>query len=157
MMFRIGELFEVRHGSRLNKSDRIEGDIPFVTAGFENRGVAQHVGNDVELYVNPITVDMFGNSFYQEGEVSGDDNVYFFVNDGVSGIAKQFVSAVMMAACAGQFDYGRQFRQGDADVLNVLLPATLDGNPDWDAMAEMMRGYTDSVRDVAHVIAELGR
>lgn len=154
--FRVGELFEVKHGSRLNKADRIDGEIPFVTAGFENRGVAQYIGNDVELYRNPITVDMFGNSFYQAGEVSGDDNVYFFVNDDVSGALKQFIATSITAVCAGRFDYGRQFRQGDADALSIKLPATPDGKPDWEAMAEMMRGYMDSVRDVAHVIAELG-
>lgn len=39
--------------------------------------------------------------------------------------------------------------------MNITLPATFDGKPDWDAMAERMRGYTDSVREVAEVLHEL--
>lgn len=131
--------FVCHHGSRLNKSVRIDGDIPFVTAGFENRGVSQFIGNDVTVYSDAITVDMFGNCFFQQGQCAGDDNVYFFVNDAISHYCKLFLSSAVYASVVNRFDYSSQFRQSDADSLSVLLPATFDGAPDWAYMEQYMK------------------
>lgn len=131
--------FVCHHGSRLNKSARIDGDIPFVTAGFENRGVSQFIGNDVAVYSDAITVDMFGNCFFQQGQCAGDDNVYFFVNNAISHYCKLFLSSAVHASIANRFDYSSQFRQSDADSLSVFLPATSDGAPDWAYMEQYMK------------------
>lgn len=131
--------FVCHHGSRLNKSVRIDGDIPFITAGFENRGVSQFIGNDVAVYSDAITVDMFGNCFFQQGRCAGDDNVYFFVNDAISHYCKLFLSSAVHASVANCFDYSSQFRQSDADSLSVLLPAASDGAPDWVYMEQYMK------------------
>ena len=131
--------FICHHGSRLNKSFRIDGDIPFITAGFENRGVSQFIGNAVAVYSDAITVDMFGNCFFQQGRCAGDDNVYFFVNDAISNHCKLFLSFAVHASVVNRFDYSSQFRQSDADSLSVLLPATPDGAPDWAYMEQYMR------------------
>lgn len=131
--------FVCYHGSRLNKSARIDGDIPFVTAGFENRGVSQFIGNDVAVYSDAITVDMFGNCFFQQGQCAGDDNVYFFVNNAISHYCKLFLSSAVHASVANRFDYSSQFRQSDADSLSVFLPAMSDGTPDWAYMEQYMK------------------
>ena len=57
--------FKNYHGKRLKKSDRLEGNIPFITAGKENQGVASYINNAPFVYTDAITVDMFGNSYYQ--------------------------------------------------------------------------------------------
>lgn len=134
--------FVCHHGSRLNKSARIDGDIPFVTAGFENRGVSQFIGNDVAVYSDAITVDMFGNCFFQQGQCAGDDNVYFFVNNAISHYCKLFLSSAIYASVANRFDYSSQFRQSDADSLSVFLPVTSDGVPDWAYMEQYMKDVT---------------
>lgn len=131
--------FVCHHGSRLNKSARIDGDIPFITAGFENRGVSQFIGNDVTVYSDAITVDMFGNCFFQQGQCAGDDNVYFFVNDAISHYCKLFLSSAVHASVANRFDYSSQFRQSDADSFSVFLPAMSDGTPDWAYMERYMK------------------
>lgn len=139
-LFRVVDLgFSVYHGQRLNKAQRIEGETPFITAGFENRGVTQYIGNDRPIYHKAITVDMFGNCFFQSEDCAGDDNVYFFVNNDVNDPVKLFISAGIGAMTFAKFDYARQFRQGDADNLEVMLPATLDGEPDWAYMEAYMR------------------
>ena len=138
--FRMLDLgFAVYHGQRLNKAQRIDGEIPFVTAGFENRGITQFIGNNRSVYHKAITVDMFGNCFFQAEDCAGDDNVYFFVNDDMSDVIKLFISASIEAAIAAQFDYAQQFRQSNADSLTVMLPSTPDGTPDWEYMDAYMR------------------
>lgn len=132
--------FENFHGKRLNRADRIDGKIPFITAGKENQGVVGKIGNERTTYLNPITVDMFGNVFYHKGEYAGDDNVYFFVNNKVNEYRKLFIVASIQRQLSSLFEYKDQFRQDNADSLKILLPATPVGEPDWRYMEMYMRG-----------------
>ena len=79
--FRLISLFDICHGKRLTKSERISGEIPLMTAGFGNQGVAEFISNNADLHRNFISVDMFGNSFYKAYETVGDDNVYFLTSE----------------------------------------------------------------------------
>lgn len=143
--FSLSELgFSNFHGQRLNKANRIEGDKPFLTAGKENNGLTMYVGNDRPMYHNPITVDMFGNCFYQPFDCAGDDNVYFFVNNDISARCKMFISSSINVETTLIYAYVDQFRQSQADNLSVNLPVDTLGEPDW--------GYMDSY--MAQVIQE---
>lgn len=126
------------HGQRLNKSQRIDGNIPFITAGFENRGIGQYIGNNRPVYDKSITVDMFGNSFFQPMSCAGDDNVYFFVNDDINDYEKLFISSCIHSVTSKKYAYVQQFRQPDADALTVELPVDFNGNPDWAYMDSYM-------------------
>lgn len=126
------------HGQRLNKSQRIDGNIPFITAGFENRGIGQYIGNNRPVYDKSITVDMFGNSFFQPMPCAGDDNVYFFVNDDINDYEKLFISSCIHSVTSKKYAYVQQFRQPDADALTVELPVDFNGNPDWAYMDSYM-------------------
>lgn len=114
--------FSNSHGERIKKSDRIDGDIIFITAGKENCGVVGTIGNDIDIWHNPITVDMFGNCFYHDYDCSGDDNVYAFINDNLSALSKSFIASSINARNKNIFMYSDQFRQDNADTLSVLLP-----------------------------------
>ncbi len=131
--------FTIYHGKRIKKSERIEGNIIFLTAGKENRGVAGTIGNDVELWNCPITIDMFGNSFYHDYKCSGDDNIYAFVNDNLNKFVKMFIASVINTKNTKMFSYIDQFRQKDADTLSVKLPITLEGFPDFKYMETYMK------------------
>ena len=127
------------HGQRLNKAQRIDGNIPFITAGFENRGIGQYIGNNRPVYDKSITVDMFGNAFFQPMPCAGDDNVYFFVNDDISDYEKLFISSCIHSVTSKKYAYVQQFRQPDADELTVELPVDFNGYPDWAYMDSFMQ------------------
>lgn len=149
--FRLADLgFVCYHGCRLNKSERIDGNLLFLTAGKENMGAYGYIGNDRDAYSEAISVDMFGNCFYHRELCAGDDNVYFFVNAQVSSLSKQFIATCIDAYCRNMFSYSRQFRQPDADDLAVFLPATPDGQPDW----AYMNAYMSEVLKKEEVFAE---
>ena len=122
------------HGSRLTKADRVPGNIVFLTAGKENQGVACKIGNDVQLYKDVITIDMFGNCFYHDEECAGDDNIYFFVNDNISKRIKLFLVSCLTKKLQQKYSYGHQFRQIDADALTIKLPYKEVEEPDWQFM-----------------------
>ena len=133
------------HGKRIKKSDRIDGDIIFITAGKENCGVIGRIGNDIGIWHNPITVDMFGNCFYHDYDCFGDDNVYAFINDNLSALSKSFIASSINARNKNIFMYSDQFRQDNADTLSVLLPEK-NGNPDWEYIETYMSQIEDRVK-----------
>ena len=137
--FRIGDLFDISHGKRLTKADRIPGKLPLLTAGESNQGVAEFIGNEWPSYENPITVDMFGNCFYHSGLYTGDDNIYFFTNKDISEKAKLFISATLSKTLKGKYTYGKQFRQNDANTLIAKLPVLSDRTPDFEYMEKYIR------------------
>ena len=134
--FKLTELFEPHHGKRLTKRNRVPGEIPFLTAGFDNQGVKGYLAGNFEIWHNPISIDMFGNCFYHECDCTGDDNVYALVNNAMTSNVKLFIAGVLNKQLSIQFSYKDQFRQHDLDVLSTKLPADSAGNPDWQYMDE---------------------
>lgn len=143
--FSIDELcFTKYHGKRLTKANRNNGKTPFLTAGKENQGVAEYVDNSgLDTYNDPISIDMFGNSFYHKGEYAGDDNIYFLVNPKMSEMCKIFIACCINNLCSKKYSFNKQFRQGDLDMLKILLPSkkNVDGacEPDYDKMQKFIK------------------
>lgn len=65
--FNLKKLFgSSTRGKRLKSSDRLDGNLPFVTAGEADMGISAFISNDVEIFKeNTITIDMFGSSKYR--------------------------------------------------------------------------------------------
>lgn len=129
----------ISRGTRLKVADRIPGDIPLVTAGFENYGIADYVSiKEVEnkLYdgIN-ITIDMFGNVFLRDEPFICDDNILVLSND-KSKEANLFLVAVLTATVAGKYSYKNQFRLKSLDKTVLNLPVTSQGKPNWKMMEE---------------------
>ena len=152
-------LFDCFRGTRLTKSNRIDGNIPLLTAGLGlGEGVAQNIKENDKLikYSNDITIDMFGMCFYHDYEHYGDDNIHFLINDDIPGRSKLFITQVLEKSLKGQFYYGRQFRMNFLEKMIIALPIQTDaeGNPiidtdrkyhpdgyipDWDFMEKYIR------------------
>ena len=139
--FRVGDLFETFHGERLKKSDRIEGSTPFVTARSENQGVADYIVTE-KKYSNAITIDMFGNCFYHDGTLFGDDNIYFLISNNISKYSKLFITTIINSTLKEKYSFSHQFRQKDLDTLTINLPSTPDNFPDWQYMEDYMKEIT---------------
>ena len=139
--FRVGDLFETFHGERLKKSDRIEGSTPFVTAGSENQGIANYIVTE-KKYSNAITIDMFGNCFYHDGILFGDDNIYFLISNNISKYSKLFITTIINSTLKEKYSFSHQFRQKDLDTLAINLPSPPDNFPDWQYMEDYMKEIT---------------
>ena len=138
--FNLEELFgKASRGLRLKSSDRILGNLPFVTAGETDQGVSAFIGNDVQVFKkNTVTIDMFGSAKYRNYNYGGDDHIAIVhTEDLPEGAVKFITSAIHKASNTGEFHYGRNFYPKDADSLNIMLP--IKGNlPDYDFMNNLM-------------------
>lgn len=122
-------------GKRLKGADRIDGNLPFVTAGEAAEGVSAYISNDVEIFnKNTTTIDMFGSAKYRNYRYGADDHVAVVHTEKLPMKASIFVtSTIHKAAHTGKFDYGHNFYAKDADALDIMLP-TKNGKPDYKFM-----------------------
>ena len=79
--FKINDIFDVNKGERIVKKNRVDGEIPLITAGENNNGIATYLNEDIfrkskKLFSQSITVDMFFNCFYHDYAYFADDNVH---------------------------------------------------------------------------------
>ena len=126
-------------GKRLKSADRINGDLPFVTAGEAETGVSAFIGNDVEIFAaNTTTIDMFGSAKYRNYEYGGDDHIAVVHTEKINKYAAIFVTtAIHKSSYTGKFSYSRNFYAKDADELNIYLPVTND-IPDYPMMETLI-------------------
>lgn len=139
--FNIKELFgKSTRGKRLKGEDRTAGLLPFVTAGEANTGISAFIGNKVEVFSrNTTTIDMFGSAKYRNYDYGADDHVAVVHTESLPKNASIFVtSSCHKAAHTGKFDYGHNFYAKDADELNIMLPVGDNGQPDIDAMGQLI-------------------
>ena len=126
-------------GKRLKSADRIEGVLPFVTAGEADEGISAYIGNDVEIFdANTTTIDMFGSAKYRNYQYGADDHVAVVHTEALPKYAAIFVTtAIHKSSHTGIFSYSKNFYAKDADSLDILLP-TKDGTPDYERMSRLI-------------------
>ena len=146
--FKLIDLFNVSKGTRIVKEDRIEGDIPLVTAGMLNLGGKEHISNsEQEIFSKSITIDMFCNSHTHFNKFCCDDNVIVLTaKDNLSVFSMLFVNTVIKQD-EFKYQYGRQYRLKNLQNHVIKLPATPKGKPDWLFMDNYIKAlpYADKM------------
>jgi len=155
--FNLEKLFgKSTRGRRLKSSDRILGNLPFVTAGESNEGISAFIGNDVITFSeNTTTIDMFGSAKYRNYEYGGDDHISVVHTEYIPKLASIFVtSAINKSSYTGEFHYGRNFYPKDADELNISLP-TKNQQPNYELMKTLISAIQKIViKDVVLYVEE---
>ena len=136
--FRLDDLFgDPIRGTRLVKEQRVAGDIPLITAGFTNQGVAEFISNEEQKTFNGgLTIDMFGNCFFRDYAFKADDNILVFDSEDISKEAKLFIVTSINKATNGLYSYSNQYRMKAFDNTVIKLPVTSSGEIDWQYMQE---------------------
>ncbi|HHC6481042.1 TPA: restriction endonuclease subunit S [Vibrio parahaemolyticus] len=139
-VFNLEKLFgKATRGKRLKSADRVEGSLPFVTAGEAEEGVSAFIGNSVTIFAsNTTTIDMFGSAKYRNYKYGADDHVAVVHTEKLSKHAAIFVTtSIHKSSYTGKFDYGRNFYAKDADELSISLPKK-DNKPNYSLMASLL-------------------
>ena len=135
----ISDIFHYYKGKRLTKADSIDGDIPLVTAGENNQGVNRFVDNDMDIFSNCITVDMFGFSAYRGYDFCCDDNILVLIPKySLSKYVMMFI-VTLINQDQYKYAYGRQYRQKTLFKHKIKLPVDSNGNPDWQFMEDYIK------------------
>jgi len=147
--FKLADFFQQERGKRLTKENRIDGDVPLATAGFANEGIAAHIANEeMKIYRDSLTIDMFCNCFYRGYEFVCDDNILVLTPlfDGANPFNMLFLATVINAD-KYRYAYGRQYRQKDFREHLIQLPTDENGLPDWKFMENYVKSlpYSDRI------------
>lgn len=145
--FNLEKLFgKSTRGKRLKSADRIEGILPFVTAGEADEGISAYIGNDVEIFEsNTTTIDMFGSAKYRNYQYGADDHVAVVHTEKLPKFESIFITAAIhKSAHTGKFSYSRNFYAKDADALDILLPV-VNKKPNYSGMALLISAVQKTV------------
>ena len=156
--FKIETLFD----SLLSKDDIqpkniIEGDVPLISSGNTNNGIIANIKHDTATLqkANTITVDMFGKAFYQKIPYycvsHGRVNILipkFSINEYIG----LFIVSVIEKTSRVKYSFSNMCTGTKLLKDIIYLPATPDGEPDWQYMENYMKKI---IEESEQIISEL--
>lgn len=160
--FKVGELFEthsigkkvcVPTGGIIAQQALNDGNTPRVTvSGIDNGVVGEFadVNNpNYRVYENFISVSFLGTVFYQEQRTSVDMKVHVLKCAELNRLRGLFLVSIIRATLIN-CSYAQQLSSSILPILELTLPATPDGQPDW----AYMDAYMSEVLKKEEVFAE---
>ncbi len=146
---RLSDLFTIKKGERLIKSDRKNGDVPLITASSINNGITSFIDFETfkskkKYFENKITIDMFCNVFYQNFKYFSDDNVHtlifknkkfdiYYENEYINIFLQTIIKQLFY-----KYGYGRQVRLKRLEEEIIKLPYKKN-IPDWEFMENFIK------------------
>ena len=149
--FRVGELFAAERGKVKNIQPLCPGETPIIAAGAYNQGIAGMYEID-SAYENRITISCngagCGSTFYHpyKFNVNGDA-ITLIEKNSMSDKAKSFIACILNGAFTRKYSYEEKCSPQKALDEIVKLPATHDGDPDWDYMESYMANLETKVAE----------
>lgn len=142
--FRIGDLFSVEKGTRLTKTQMLEGDIAFIGASAMNNGITARIANKEHVFnAGAITVcynGSVGESFYQTEPFWASDDVNVLIpKENMSDESCLFLLPILREA-GRRYGFTNKWRQEVMQNDFIPLPVDADGVPDWQFMSGYMTG-----------------
>ena len=168
--FKIGDLFEVRKGTRLTRADMIEGNIRFVSAANTNNGITAHIANNNHIHSEgTISVCYNGNggtgkAFYQDRAYWASDDVHVlypkfnlpadFENvewTGLNATVGLFIAAAIEKVGRQKYSFTNKWKLEHMREDKIKLPVRENNMPDWNYIEQYMSVILDT--SIAHLSA----
>ena len=140
LAFRVEDLFEIKSGKRLVKSDIKPGNRPFIGASNSNNGITAWCSNvNNTLDANVLGVNYNGSvveNFYHPYECIFSDDVKRFKLKDISGnkYLYLFIKAIILKQKV-KYRYAYKFNEKRMRRQIIMLPATNDGKPNYNYMS----------------------
>ncbi len=148
-LFNIGNLFEIRKGTRLVKADMKEGDYPFIGASAAHNGITAMISNDEHLHPkNTITISYngsVGEAFYQDNAfwASDDVNVLYPKFEMNKYVAMYIIP--ILKKVGQKYAFIDKWKKEDMEKDQIRLPVDATGNPDFSYMESYMKNLEIAV------------
>lgn len=163
--FRIGDLFEIHptKAYKLTNSNLLDssGSIPVVANSAQNNGIVGFSNLDATEQGGIITFSdtTDANSiFYQAHDFIGYAHVQGMYRkfEKVSDAVMLFLTTAFQSqALKMSFDYTNKFRRDIASNIEISLPVTPNGTPDWAWMEQYMQQQMDKVEPLSEHLNQI--
>lgn len=155
----------IKRGKRLKKADHVEGLIPYVSSTANNNGVDGYIeavkGTRVfEDCISLANSGSVGKAFYEPFKFVASDHVTSLKNESFDESQYLFISSTIEKQ-GSNFNFNREINDARIKKMQIMLPVTDDGEPDYDYMSEYVQEQKAAMiakyRDYAEKqIAEIG-
>lgn len=141
---RLSSLGKVESGRDIYALERIEGRIPYITAGSQNNGIGYFVANRNETldkgYIAFNRNGAVGIAFYHPyWSVMGNDCRKIHLDEADGNLYVGLFVATAISMQSKSFSYSRKLGTGRANKLQIMLPVNEDGEPDFQFMEDYIR------------------
>lgn len=150
--FRVGDYFHGIRGTSCKMQELNKGQTPIIAAARYNQGIAGFYDVPSE-YENAITISCngvgCGSTYYHDYPfaITGDAIVLENIGN-VPTLALHFIASVYDAYFTRKYSYTDKCSANKAEAEMVALPATSDGQPDWQYMEDYMKSIMDQSEKV---------
>lgn len=164
--FCVGDFFHGVRGTSCKMQELNEGETPVIAAARYNQGIAGYYDVPSE-YENAITISCngvgCGSTYYHDYPfaITGDAIVLENIGNVPIG-ALHFIASVYDVYFSRKYSYTDKCSADKAEAECILLPATSEGQPDWDYMESYMKAVMEEsekslenlrkVNDTKHLI-----
>lgn len=145
---RLSSLGKVESGRDIYALERVDGDIPYITSGSQNNGIGYFVDNKNETYDKGYIAfnrnGAVGLAFYHPyWSVMGNDCRKLHLTEADDNIYVGIFIATVISMQSKSFSYSRKLGTGRANKLQIMLPVTETGEPDYQFMEDYIRELMD--------------
>ena len=144
------DLFEIKKGKRLTKSNMVKGTTPFIGSINSNNGVSNYINKTPIFKENTITINYDGSvaeAYYQSKPYWALDSVnVLYPKFKLNPYIGMFLVTLFKKE-KYRFDYGRKWHKERIEKSKIKLPVDNDGNPDWQFMESYIKSlpYSSSL------------
>ena len=142
-LFALENLFTVKKGRRVTKSQRVPGSTRFIGASEKNNGITDMCDLEPMFDAHCLTVPYNGSvgfAFYQDQPFCASDDVQVLIpKSDVTRWALLFVASIIRVEKT-RYSYGYKWNMARMKKTTIRLPADASGEPDWAYMDSIMRG-----------------
>ena len=144
--FVLGDIFKIKNSKSIdrNKLQQGDGKIPYITQTGLNGGIAKFVCNQGIEKLNSgnvITVCIDTHEvFYQQCNYYSTQNVMRLECSQLNNYKAAFVVVILRQILEQRFNYSYKSTLKRISKLEISLPFTSDGKPDWNMMEAYIKG-----------------
>lgn len=143
--FKIYKIAQVDSGRDIYDAERVDGNLPYITAGVQQNGIGYFVGNrNRTIFKNAISVSRngagVGSSFYHEylALYSNDCRKVILNNYNENKYVSLFITNQIMMQ-RNNYNYSRKMGTERLKKQMIMLPALNDDEPDYEYMEQYIK------------------
>lgn len=143
--FHIDQIFDVKMSKSINnnKLNSTPGNIPYITRTGLNNGILKFVCEQGTEKLNPGNVITIGvdtqTVFYQKQAFYCGNNVLSLSSENVDQYIGVFIVGILDQIVKKKYNYGYGATLTRIKNLEIPLPITSDGKPDWEFMSDYIK------------------
>ena len=149
--FRLSDIFEIKTSKCIHENGLKQGagTIPYVTRTSLNNGVSKFVCSQRIEKLNPGNVITIGvdtqTVFYQKQAFYCGNNVLSLSSENVDQYVGVFIVGILDQIVKKKYNYGYGATLTRIKNLEIPLPITTDGKPDWEFMSDYIKTQSQIV------------